>query len=337
MKHVLPFKSALLASAVTLGLAGCLGGEDDTSTTTSNTTTATAITTDNALDIAGGATSSYSAIKRSGDLANTLTGYDIRSSGTQSAAAQAIRQLAAAEALPRAGLTTSTDVPCSGGGTIKVTTVYARVSSRSVGDSTELVFNNCVENGQTGTGSVKLTYTALTGTQGTAPYSYSIDARFTDLKYARSETEWARSNGTLAIKQSYETSSTATDVSTSSFVIDGQVSAKTVRLTLSNMTARTVLTNSTGVLALSFDETMALTLPNGQQLSGLRLQSLQDVTINSDSMTASGQILVTGSSGKLRITFGNDQAAIEVDANGDGTYEATLGANVAALKARLGL
>lgn len=336
MKNALPFRSALLVSVTSLALAACFG-DDDAATTNPTTGTATAITADNALDIAGGATSSYAAIKRSGDLTNTLIGYETRSGGTQGAAAQALHQLAAAAALPRAGLQSSTDIPCSGGGSIKVTTVYARLSSRSVGDSTELVFNNCVENGQTGTGSVKLTYTALSGTQGTTPYSYSLDARFTDLKYARGESEWARSNGTLAIKQSFDTATTTTDVATSSFVIDGQVSAKTVRLTLTDSTARTVLTDSTGVVAISFDETMAVTLPNGQQLSGLRLQSLQDVTINRDSTTASGQILVSGATGKLRITFGNDQATIEVDANGDGTYEATLGANVAALKARLGL
>ena len=214
---------------------------------------------------------------------------------------------------------------CTYGGTVTVSASDADNNNvLSTGDSATLAFNNCGESGVTLTGSLAFHINNLTGAFASTNYSGSFTMTFTDFGVTSSQFS-ASLSGPLTLTLSESGANTMSEsLSTPSLSVSGTYAGASRTRSLTNYSATMNRTpNST------YGYTTSYTLSGAVASSALASQSISFATttpfvsLASDYYPSSGDMLITGSaSTKVRITaLSNTQVRLELDANGDGTYE----------------
>jgi len=152
-------------------------------------------------------------------------------------------------------------------------------------------------------------------------------------------------SGNLDFQQFAATSGTSTATINGSVVMSAAITSTSLQMSLTvGASGLTIASTGTGYSdSITYDPNMQITLTattsplssvvalNGSfttsSIGGrVTVATVQPITqLGSDAYPSSGQVVVTGASGsKLRITvLSSTQVRLELDANGDGTYETT--------------
>ncbi len=288
------------------------------------TATKVAINAGNYVTVAQESLSSTNYVADAGTLA---TGADISNSDVlvsfgQAQAAIISSRFGRAPALATGVVTTNIE-QCSGGGTLTVSENDLNGNGRpDAGDSASLTATNCTYQGSTLNGGLSLMVNSFSGNVDVPPYAIGITMTFNNLS-ARSAAATSTGNGTIAL--AVNVSSTTNQTSTLNaprFATTATYGGTTYNRTLENYTVSVALTATTSTTAASGSisssafgsklVTIATPMPFVRQLT--------------QSRPASGQAVVTGENGSaLRVTALNStQVRIDLDADGNGTYETSV-------------
>jgi hypothetical protein len=317
-----------LSWAVLFFLAACGGDGDDGGGTGGVTRTPLAIDANNYVTVA---TESVSAVSYVMDASEFFTGAQVSSQRLllDFARAQALRlpqRFANVTPLPSGAVFTETET-CSGGGSLAVTTNDVNGNEvLDVGDSITIVATNCVEFDSTMNGTMGMLVTKMSGDLESDVYDFGVTMTFTDLSVAMAEGTTV-GNGTMAM----EMAMTAPHTGSMSLRFDG--------LTMSGTYGGTPYSRTMWDFDIADTYSLVNNMFHGSAvLSGVlgstalddeavTLSTLQPmVSVGEDEYPSSGQILATGAANsKMRMTVQNATTVlIELDANGDGTYEAMI-------------
>jgi hypothetical protein len=317
-----------LSWAVLFFLAACGGDGDDGGGTGGVTKTPLAIDANNYVAVATEAVSGVSYVM---DASEFFTGAQVSSQRLllDFARAQALRlpqRFAAATPLPSGVVSTET-VGCSGGGSLAFTLNDVNGNEElDVGDSVTMVANNCVEFDSTLNGTMGMLVTKMSGDLEGEVYDFGVTMTFTNLSFAMAEGTTV-GNGTMSMNMAMTAPHTGNmslrfDGLTMSGTYGGESYSRTMwdfdivdtYAVVNNMFHGSVVLS--GVLGSSVLDSKAVTLSTLQPM----------VSVGEDEYPSSGQILATGAAqSKMRMTVQSAATVlIELDANGDGTYETTI-------------
>jgi hypothetical protein len=215
-----------------------------------------------------------------------------------------------------------------GGGFLASATDSDNNATISAGDIVSLTFNSCITSSGTLTGSLGFRFDTLSGTYGSVPYSVGLTMTFGNLGLSAtaysasllgSITVAGSKTGENAFVQSISTTSLSASAtyggnitrsrSLTSFTASETRTADASYTYLSNYSLAGTLTSSgfTGTQAVSFSTPTPV------------------VRRGTDMYPYTGVLRISGASNSaLRLTvISNSQVQEDLDANGDGTYEAT--------------
>jgi len=223
------------------------------------------------------------------------------------------------------GAVASRNLPCTYGGYLAVSGTDADNNGIvSAGDSVTITGVGCREAAGTISGTMAMSINSVSGNFGTAPYSGSFSASFAGFAVSTS-TMNATLDGSMTLSLN-QTDSVVHDItlSASSLRVTSVFAGVTRSITLTGYSARDVGSLISGVASstVTFSGNMSSSALN---LSVDLTTTTPFVQSNSESYPHSGVLLATGAKGsKLRITaLSNSQVQLELDENGDGTYEKT--------------
>lgn len=229
------------------------------------------------------------------------------------------------------GAIASVSANCANGGTVVITANDADDSGEGVttGDSVSIAFNSCVTGSQTANGSLGFVVNSVTGTYGTYPYAGQMTMSFGNLALSGPGYSLG-ANGNVTL-------STAVNGVNS---ISESISAPS--LTVSATYAGVTRSRSLNGYVLVHDRVPDATYTyldsyeGGGMVTGSNTLASVTVTFSTPNATRfirraadvypyTGQMTLTGMNNtKLRITAQDNQyVTLEVDANGDGTYESS--------------
>jgi hypothetical protein len=286
-----------------------------------------AITSANQQQVARAAASSVTSLASTGVLGGVAS-----SSGASAARLPGLsRQVALALGTARASAlsararlleTASEQINCSAGGTITLTLTYSNASQFTPGDTLGLTFDNCqttATDNTNGTMSIAMSSYAqtavgenfagtmslnLTVTEGdrTSAVSGSVSANYADLSATSSRLD-------LAVGSSGLTASVTTAGGTPETI--GYVSGFTISETDTSTSSSVTVNGSIDSSRLAGRITLQTATPI--------------VQLAADAYPSSGALRVTGASGSALLLTVQSATALQVqlDANGDGTFEAT--------------
>lgn len=224
-------------------------------------------------------------------------------------------------------LTSSSTTACAGGGSYVLTETNASSSGLTVGDTAAFVYANCIQNGLTLNGTLKLelkafnanqtnvaagvTYTSLKVASGTTSLTYNGAYDFTRAEAANSTT-YSVANGTLAanfVSSGYTGTLQLSSISSTSVVpASGNITSNPVKLGLGATIAGTSI--------------------------GLQIEAQTPVVTTPSGAFVSGKLKITGRGSVLYVTFlGSGSVTLDLDANADGTIDSTKTTTLAALAA----
>jgi hypothetical protein len=236
------------------------------------------------------------------------------------------RWFAAATPLPSGAEFTET-VLCDGGGSMQITTNDVNGNEElDPGDSTSIVATNCVEFDSTMNGTMVMQVTKYTGDLEGDVFDLGMTMTLTDLSVAMAEGTTV-GNGTMVMEMAMTGPHTGSleltfDPLTMAGSYGGEAYSRTMwqfhiaetyALVNNMFHGETVLSGTLGSSALA---SKAVVLSTLQPM----------VSVGEDEYPSSGQILATGASNsKMRMTAQNATTVlIELDANGDDTYESSV-------------
>lgn len=316
-----------LSLAALFFLAACGGGGDDGDTPPGGVTnTPLAINADNYVAVA---TESVSAVSYVVDASEFFTGAQV--SGARSpldfARAQALKLPGRfALATPRFSGAVLTEVEaCTGGGELRITLDDKNGNDDlDAGESITMVATNCVEFDSTVNGTIAMLVTRMTGDPYGDVYQMGLTMTLTQLSVAM-QGSTAVGNGNMAMDMSMTGPHTGDMLLTfDAFTMSGTFGGVPYSRTMWDFHIADTysLVNNAfhgsmeirGVLGSSALDSKAVTLSTPVPM----------VIVGADEYPSSGQILATGAANsKVRMTAQPDAATvrIEVDANGDGSYE----------------
>lgn len=326
-------RTAVPVAALLLAACGGGGGGSSTPTTGASPTGSTAasatpkITDQSATAQLGGAYSAASALYNMGTNSSSLVTKDAEPGGRFSTLEFAMARLDALVKPPAGadGVATkavaSASIGCSGGGSASVVVNDANNDgSFGTGDAASFAFNACRENGITMSGRMLISQVLVTGSVYGPSYSVGATYTFDNLSAASAWAPTVTINGGFSLQAAYTTSPapivSATIAGSSFTAIEAGITD-----TLSNFSASLAVNAGTGRYQYS--------------VSGREANSAQGVAFTLSSPTPfQGTAGTFPSSGSLRVQASDGSAArltatsatsvvIDVDANGDGTYESS--------------
>lgn len=313
---------SMMALAVASALAACGGSSDPTGTAAISTTNQTAIAQDvlsAAMAPVSGATlmigvqsvSESAVYQFSRSLVDKLPAY--------------FAQARAGAAL--AGVVQSTTVPCSGGGTLALTVTDADNSNTlSAGDTVAVVATACVEGADSISGTVSFVVNQLAGTLGSANSSANLTVTFTNLAVLTGATSVAVAGDlTLGLSQSSTALNEELSANTLTATATYGGTSRTRTLTGYHAHLSTVASTSTPP-AVSTYEVNGLVASSAISAQTFFFRTITPmVRTGTNAYPSSGVVTATGANNsRLRITaISATQATLEVDADGDGTYESS--------------
>jgi hypothetical protein len=224
-----------------------------------------------------------------------------------------------------AGATTTATVTCSGGGNMVLTLNDANGNRvLDSGDSIGVTANACVESGVTLGGSFSATLTSNpTGDPSTCIYGIAMVFAFQSFTAADSGGV-ATANGQFALSTNRTACSTGSDSITASTFSESLAAAGATRSrTLTGYTATVTLTPTQSTTTLA--GTITSSALNGNSLT-IATPTPFVRAYTTDAFPNTGVGVATGANGgKVTVTaLNNTTVRIDLDANGDGTPEATV-------------
>lgn len=319
-------KTAVCLAALAL-LAACGGGGDSGGETTPPVAGPLQITSDNYQTVAQQAVSSMSYLLDSSQL---VTGAQVATRPALAAVAwrqfvKLPRQLAAPGWVT--GATMTETMTCSGGGRIEAT--FNDVNGNQdidAGESATMIAMGCVEDGVTINGTLGFTVNSLTGDLNGDVYGASIGITLSSFSVTSGGGNQSAS-GTMAIDIAATGPNASTlKVSVGSLSLTSSFGGTTDTVLMQNYVLNQTLapmgngsstsTSVSGVFASSALRARSVTLSTG----------IPFVELPNDAYPSSGQMSVTGVDGsKVRLTAQNATTVLlDLDANGDGTYETSV-------------
>jgi len=224
------------------------------------------------------------------------------------------------------GATTTASESCSGGGTVNLSINDANGNGTvDVGDSIRLVALNCVEQAETMNGAMSVVVSSASGSPSSGG-NYSMGMSITLESFtARSATGVSTGNGRMDFTEAQVGSVLTTTVQARSLSVVNNVGNVSSTRSLTDYTVQSVTTTTAGVasVSLSVNGTFSSTALDGKSLTVATLKPF--VSTASSLYPASGQLQVTGASGSnLRVTAQAANVLIELDADGNGSFETSI-------------
>jgi hypothetical protein len=211
---------------------------------------------------------------------------------------------------------------CNGGGTISVVVTDVNGNDQpDAGDSATLTINHCAVDGSSVNGQLIMAVNSSSGDLDTYPHAYSATLTLNNLSTTSSQVSTvANGNFTLAVDRQSSILQTVM-LTASSLTTSSTFDGATYSATLTNyqITETMGFTSST----TSVSGTVGTSLLGANTLTAATLVPF--TRFYTDVYPSSGQVMVTASQGgKVRITvLSSSMLRIELDANGDGSYEAS--------------
>jgi len=225
------------------------------------------------------------------------------------------------------GVTQSETESCTGGGSISLTVSAAGTSGVVTGDSITATAANCVEiiDGLTRSINGKLGLSVSAGSFDPASVSFPKDVTL-HMTAENLSLDNVSLNGTLDLHL-VQTNSVAGAVTVSAPTFTWKVSGAAPRtLTLKNYTQR-VAQSTVDTASITVTGTVESDNPHyGGGTVSYDITTPQPVVVNTlnDDMLVSGAMKVTGKDSALLMTdTANNTLQLQVDTNGDGTYDTT--------------
>lgn len=342
-------RPSLIAGALALALTACGGGGSDSTTTASggggsNTggsstggstggtgsggnSTGVVITSANYLTVAQEVMGSAFYVT---DASSLVTGAEVAqpSSLLQFSVAQALRapaRFAQAPVLASGALITLTE-NCPGGGTLTVKIEDIAGNTRlDTGDTISLTAVNCNADGETLNGLMHIVFDQVVGDGFGATYSATATITLANLS-AATAVGTTSGSGTISLGiDSRSVNSLTTAIRTESLATTATYGGATVTRTLTGFTASTVTSPTPAPYTVS-------TLSNGTLVSSalssrpaVLATTVPFLRNGAESYPAVGQATITGAANsKVRVTAQSATTVlVEVDADGNGAYEAS--------------
>lgn len=226
---------------------------------------------------------------------------------------------------------------CGGGGSITFDVTSSGSGIPAAGDSYSFLASNCVETD--GTTSMvmngRLTISVLSGSYDPAStvYPKSITMRMVTTNFSVSgggETEVFNGDLTMALTETSATSASVvlTSSSLASTIGSHHVLVVNYSLSVTENSSGSTLSISTSVQT---DNTRL-----GSTAVSYTVATVTPITVSSAGVVTAGSIKVTGANSALLLTVtGPDTFSVQVDGNGDGTYESTSSVTRSQLQALL--
>jgi hypothetical protein len=320
--------SLLCAPVVLLSACGGGGGGDDGAPNGGSNATGVVITSANSQPIAAEALETASSTD-SASGADFLVGVQVNEGRAPAAAlllAQAARRLVAKApaSVPLAtGVTATETVPCTSG-SLTMTMNTSGSGMMAAGDSFQMTANNCSE----GSGDAlmvmngAITINVLSGNYDpvSTVYPKTLGMRIVAQGFsvtAGGETEVFTGDLTLSVN---ETSATSASLSMKADSLTSNLGGSHT-LTLSNYSMN--VTEGSGGSSITMSASVQTTNSRlGSGTFSYTVATVTPLTVSSSGAITTGSIKVTGSGSSLLLTAtGSDAFTLEVDTNGDGTFD----------------
>lgn len=321
------FCAALIAAA--LSACGGGGGSDSGggSVPQDSGATSTALSSSNYVAVAQQVVSS----------ANYVLGSASLLTGAQSATPQAMTRFGIDQALRMnrwftsqspavvGGASQTETDNCTGGGTMTVTITDANNNGQvDVGDGITIQANNCVEDGATMSGGLKVSISAVTGVFGADTYTATLALTFTNFVASLGGGDSITGNGqmNLGISASGGNRFSVT-VDVPNFDASGKLggAAYTQKMSGYRMSLATVTSAGVTTATSSVSGTLSGSALDGKKITIETPQPF--VEASNQSAPSSGQVIIHGASNsQLRLTVqAGGMVLLELDADGNGTFE----------------
>lgn len=319
-------RATALGLGVALGLAGCGGGGGDAgSPAVPAPGNGLAISSSNYAAVAQSTVSSMGYL---GDTSGVVTGAEVSSKPQllPLAVEQAKRGLARLQSggAVLSGVQTSEVVPCSQGGSLTLVINDAGNNGRlDAGDGITIDAAACIEQGVKIQGRIALTVQSLTGVYDSNNYSATVAMTLTGF-VVTTGSDTAQGDGSITVTLG-STPAGVTDIGLDvpSLALSGTEAgqAYSTKLTGVHMALRNETVGGVARTSLTYTGALSSSAFGSRDVQISTPQTL--LVQGSDDFPSSGQLLVTGSGGsKLRLTaLSKTQVKLELDADGDGTYE----------------
>jgi hypothetical protein len=303
-------------------LSACSGGGDSEPNPVADNRPAVVLSASNYEVAAKEVMSGSSNAANLAEFSGFLTGAEVRAGISFSQFVQMKYPLAvnaAKQAAYLSGVTVNESEACSEGGTVTYSGNVGDEYNPSRGDDITVTANNCREYGSTINGSMRLRIVNVTGNIDSYPFSVEIEAS-TDNFGASSGTVTYQSTGSLKMRvNATNYSSQNLNITIPSMVSTVSADGKTETFRYLNYGLDMIASGS--MVSLSINGGLNVPSLDGNLLN---MQTSQPFVFYSDYPSSGSAIVTTASGEKMRISSSSASTAlIELDANSDGTYEAS--------------
>lgn len=316
---------SLACVAALVGCGGGGGGADSSPQSTPAESPLLGISASNYQAVGQAAVSSALYL---GNTGSVVTGAEAGSDPRllRQAVDAARRALAAVNGKPAVvtGAEVRETVPCSQGGSLAVAFNDGNNNGNpDVGDTITLDAQACKEDGALLQGRIALSLQALTGVYDSSNFSATLTMTLTAFS-AASGTDSVQGDGNLSLAISQTPAGVGElTLSTSRLVLSGRVAGQNFSTTLvdNKLTLRSETVGGVPRATVTYASSLTSTNFGNKQVNITTVQPL--VVTGTNLYPSSGQLLVRGNANSaVRITAVNaTQARLELDAEGDGTYE----------------
>ncbi len=318
-----------LALTLAAALSACGGGGDSSPTTPPTpapptSPTAAPLTAANYQQVARASVQGSLYVSGANNVTLSLTSR--AASRPASAAAEQVRRIAAAGRLRPSALA-SDEFACDVSGKTVVSINDANNNTKlDAGDNLGFEAQDCRDSdGSLTKGKVTITLREVTGDYGSSTYSAKLELKLEGFTVVEGNESYGGDGAiTITVSQSGTTNTSILEVPrlAATAVENGVTSSQN----LSNVrVSEEYRTDNTGTtITTSVNGTLSTTELGGQTVTLETVTPLR--ALESQNFPFAGQMVVGGGAGsKLRITaLSATQAQVELDANGDGTYEASV-------------
>jgi hypothetical protein len=254
------------------------------------------------------------------------------------AAARKLLALAPAPVALASGVTQTSTVACSGGGSLDASVTTSGTSGTiAAGDSYTITANNCTEGVAPDTlrmnGSITISIVSGNYDPASAAYPKSVTMRMVTQNFSVTDGGGTTASSGDVTMTLTENSATDISVALSSSSLSTSIGAHTVVLT--NYSLQVTETSAGSVVQMS--ATVATNNSRlGSTLVSYAVSTPTPITVNASGAITAGAIKVSGSGSSLLLTAtGANIFSLQVDSNGDGAYDSTTSVTHSQLQALL--
>lgn len=228
------------------------------------------------------------------------------------------------------GVVESQTMNCPVQGTITMTVSDADNNGvLSVGDSFSITATNCIEDSTSAiNGAITFSVETLTGDLASNYYNASLKLSYNNLKVTSAGSS-VTANGDIVLSASSSgLYAESQSIKATSLTVSATYGSATYSRTLSNFDASLALASNSPISTFKTTSTVSGTVASSalENKSVTIATGVPFVRLSTDAYASTGQATLTGSTAaKARLTAQNATTVlIELDANGDGTYETSV-------------